>query len=240
MCQLDTLRECLARNVERVLNERPESLDETYARVLREVSKSNREDVFRLLQCIVVSMRRPLRVEELAEVLAVDFFSDKGIPKSKPDWRWEDQEQALHAACSSLIAIVDDSYSRVVEFSHFSVKEFLTSPCLAASSGDVSRYYISLGSAHTVLAQACISVLLLLNDRVSWYGIWKSFPLAEYAAEHWVKHVQFEDMSSHIREAMAQVARHRHLSPRVHPFPPFTWGEMGSNSPILRRSLWVS
>ena len=201
MCQLDTLRERLARNVERVLNERPESLDETYARVLREISKSNREDVFRLLQCIVVFMC-PLRVEELAEVLAVDFVSDKGIPKSKPDWRWEDQEQALHAACSSLIATVDYGYSRVVEFSHFSVKEFLTSPRLAASSGDISRYYISIGPAHTILAQACISVLLRLNDRVSWYGIWKSFPLAEYAAEHWVKHVQFEDMSSHIREGM--------------------------------------
>jgi hypothetical protein len=26
--------------------------------------------------------------------------------------------------------------------------------------------------------------------------------LAEYAAEHWVKHVQFEDVSSHIREGM--------------------------------------
>jgi hypothetical protein len=104
VCQLDTLRECLARNVERVLNELPESLDETYARVLREISKSNREDVFRLLQCLVVSMR-PLRVEELAEVLAVDLVSDKGIPKLKPDWRWEDQEQALHAACSSFPGI---------------------------------------------------------------------------------------------------------------------------------------
>jgi hypothetical protein len=29
-------------------------------------------------------------VEELAEVLAVDFNDAEGIPKLKPGWRWED------------------------------------------------------------------------------------------------------------------------------------------------------
>ncbi|KAH9962808.1 hypothetical protein BGW80DRAFT_1255544 [Lactifluus volemus] len=108
VCQLETLRECLARNVERVLSELPESLDETYLRVLKGVKSSNREDVYRLLQCLVVAVR-PLRVEELAEVLAVNFDHGEGIPKLNPDWRWEDQEEALQAACSSLIAIVEQA-----------------------------------------------------------------------------------------------------------------------------------
>jgi hypothetical protein len=99
-------------------------------------------------------------VEELAEVLAVDFDDAEGIPKLKPNWRWEDQEQALLTSCSSLITIVDTGDSRVVQFSHFSVKEFLTSARLATSSGDVSRYHIVLEPAHTILAQACMSVLL--------------------------------------------------------------------------------
>jgi hypothetical protein len=103
-------------------------------------------------------------VEELAEVLAVDFDDAEGVPKLKPNWRWEDQEQALLASCSSLIAIVDTGDSRVVQFSHFSVKEFLTSARLATSSQDVSRYHIALEPAHTILAQACVSVLLQLPD----------------------------------------------------------------------------
>jgi hypothetical protein len=78
-------------------------------------------------------------VEELAEVLAVDFGDEGGIPKLNPNWRWEEQEQALLSSCSSLIAIVKSYKSRIVQFSHFSVKEFLTSPRLATSSGDISR-----------------------------------------------------------------------------------------------------
>ena len=50
---------------------------------------------------------RPLRVAELAEVLAFDF-SGEGIPKLNPDWRWEDHEEAVMSTCSSLVMIVDD------------------------------------------------------------------------------------------------------------------------------------
>jgi ankyrin repeat domain-containing protein 50 len=94
VCQLETLRECLARNVERVLNELPESLDETYLRVLKGINGTNRKDAYRLFQCLVVATR-PLRVEELGEVLAVNFDRGEGVPKLSPDWRWEDQEEAL-------------------------------------------------------------------------------------------------------------------------------------------------
>ncbi|KAH9962791.1 hypothetical protein BGW80DRAFT_1255534 [Lactifluus volemus] len=212
VCQLETLRECLARNVERVLSELPESLDETYLRVLKGVKSANRGDVYRLLQCLVVAVR-PLRVEELAEVLAMNFDSGDGIPQLNPDWRWEDQEEALQAACSSLIAIVDTGESRVVQFSHFSVKEFLTSPRLAVSSADVSRYHISLEPAHTILAQSCLGVLLRLpvhedlhednskrednsegEDRTEGEdNVNDRFPLAIYAAQYWVDHVQFKN-----------------------------------------------
>jgi hypothetical protein len=62
---------------------------------------------------------RPLGVEELADVLAIDFGDAEGIPKLKLDWRWEDQDQALLTSCSSLIAIVSTGRSRIVQFSHF-------------------------------------------------------------------------------------------------------------------------
>jgi hypothetical protein len=86
--------------------------------------------------------------------------------------------------------------TRVVQFSHFSVREFLTSPRLATSSEDVSRYYIDLERAHTILVQACVGVLLMLDDRVDEDDVLDSFPLAGYAAKHWVRHAQFGNASS--------------------------------------------
>ena len=185
----------------RTLDELPESLDETYERILREIKKPNREHARRLLQCLVVAIR-PLRVEELAEVLAVDFDDEEGIPKLKLNWRWEDQEQALLTSCSSLIAIVESDESRIVQFSHFSVKEFLTSSRLATSSGETLHYHIVLEPAHTILAQACLGVLLRLDDHIEQSGVRNGSPLAKYAAEHWVTHAQDGKVSSRLRKAM--------------------------------------
>jgi hypothetical protein len=128
------------------------------------IKKPNQDHAHRLLQCLVVAIR-PLRADELAEVLAVDFDDADGIPKLNLKWRWEDEEQALLTSCSSLIAIVESGGPRVVQFSHFSVREFLTSTCLTTSSGDLLHYHIALEPVHTILGQACMSILLRLDDR---------------------------------------------------------------------------
>jgi hypothetical protein len=134
---------------------------------------------------------RPLRVEELAEVLTFDFKAE-GIPNLNVGWRWEDQEAAVLSACSSLVIIVKDGDSRIVQFSHFSVKEFLTANRLAEPIRDVSQYHIRLEAAHTILAQACLGLLLRLDDRVDRDNI-KNFPLARYAAQYWPTHARFEE-----------------------------------------------
>jgi hypothetical protein len=82
------------------------------------------------------------------------------------DSRPEDQEQELLSACPSLITIVDSLGSRVVQFSHFSVKEFLMSGRLSTSGKDISHYHIIPDAAHTSLAQTSLGVLLRLDDRV--------------------------------------------------------------------------
>jgi hypothetical protein len=217
-CQLEVLRDCLPSRVRQTLRELPESLDETYERILKEIKKPNRDLARRALQCLVVANRR-LRVTELAEVLAVDFDDAEGIPRPNSDWRWEDQEQALLIACSSLIAIVEAGHSdsgaetddgdspveagdsRIVQFSHFSVKEFLTSSRLATASGEVSNYHIDLEPAHTILAQACLGVLLQLQDDVEGCTP-EDHPLARYAAEHWTTHAQFGEVSSCLYKGM--------------------------------------
>jgi hypothetical protein len=151
------------------------------------------------MQCLVAAVR-PLRVEELAEVLAFDFNAE-GVPKLNVGWRWEDQEEAVMSACSSLVMIVKDGDSRVVQFSHFSVKEFLTANRLAEPIKDVSRYHIRLEAAHTILAQACLGVLLRLDDQVDRDKIEK-FPLARYAAQYWATHARFENALSRIKDGM--------------------------------------
>jgi hypothetical protein len=101
-----------------------------------------------------------------------------------------------------LVAVVNENGSQVVQFSHFSVKEFLTSPRLVASSSDVSRFHILLEPAHTIMARACLGTLLGLDESFDEDDVGDRCPLVRYAAEHWVTHAQFEDVSSHIREGM--------------------------------------
>jgi hypothetical protein len=197
---LEVLRQCLPPSVRPTLKELPESLDMTYERILKEIKKPNKRLTQRVLQCLVVAVR-PLRVEELSEVLAVDFDDAEGIPRTKPDWRWEEQELALLSACSSLIAIVQAGDSRIVQFSHFSVKEFLTSPRLASASGEVSNYHIDLEPAHTILAQACLGILLQIQNDVEKCTP-EDHPRARYAAEHWTTHAQFGEVSSRLQRGM--------------------------------------
>jgi ankyrin repeat protein len=179
LCQLEMLRRLPPQSVRSSLNELPKTLDETYERILKGIEDP--DNARRLLQCLAVAIR-PLRVEELAA--AIDFDA-----------------RAVLSACSSLIEVITIGDSQLVQFSHPSVKEFLTSDRLAESSGRVSSYYISLESAHTILAKACLGVLLRLEDHPDRDSI-EMFPLAEYAAKHWVDHARFENVASHINEAM--------------------------------------
>ncbi|KAH9164366.1 hypothetical protein EDB89DRAFT_1912178 [Lactarius sanguifluus] len=197
-CQLDALQHCFPPNLRQFLNELPETLDETYERILRGINKAQKDNARRLLLCLAVAVR-PLLVEELAELLAFDFqASSPGIPKLKDDWQWDNHEEAVLSTCSSLITIVPSRDSRVVQFSHFSVKEYLTSPRLARSHEDVSKFHIDLNAAHTILAQACLGTLLRLDEHVDIKG----FPLVKYAAEHWVDHARFEKVSSRVQDGI--------------------------------------
>ena len=202
-CQLDALRHCFPPNLRQYLNELPETLDETYERILKGINKAQKDNAHRLLRCLSVAVR-PLLVEELAELLAFDFQAPTsgGIPTLKEDWRWDDQEEAVLSTCSSLIAIIPRDDSRVVQFSHFSVKEYLTSSRLARSQhGDVSRFRIDIEPAHTIMAQACLATLLQQGEHDGTSDTNRS-PLIKYAAGHWVDHAQFGEVSSHVQEGM--------------------------------------
>ncbi|KAI9432788.1 hypothetical protein H4582DRAFT_2102105 [Lactarius indigo] len=199
-CQLEVLRHCFPTNLRRILEELPKSLDETYKRILKEIDNANRAHAYRLLQCLAVASR-PFRVEELADVLAFDV-GPGGIPSMIADWRWEDREEAVLSACSSLVDVIVDDGFRVVQFSHFSVKEFLTSDRLVDCAEDVSCFHISVEPSHMILAQACLGVLLSLDDGTEDKDGIKKVPLVRYAAEYWVGHAKVGNVEMRIKDAM--------------------------------------
>jgi len=184
------------------LNDLPKTLDDTYGRTLLGIDEEKREYAQRLFQCLIVSIR-PLRVEELAEILAVQF-DDEALPSFNADWRSEDAEQAVMSVCSSLIAVVDRRGHQVVQFAHFSVKEYLTSERLAAAEESLSYYHILPEPAHTILAHASLSVLLHFDDKIDRSTI-DHFPLASYASRHWVDHAQYRNVSAHIQDVMERL-----------------------------------
>jgi ankyrin repeat protein len=202
-CQLDFLRRCLPARIERALTELPETLDDTYERTLRDIGKANWEFAHRLLQCVTAACR-PLRVEELAEFLAFDFKAGP-IPEFSESFRPADPIHAVLSTCPSLLSIVDEYGSKVIQFSHFSVKEYLMSARLVEGSDITSRrYHVSMTGAHTIAAQACLGILLYLDENINSYNLEK-FPLAAYAAKHWIDHVQLEDVSQRVEAGLKQL-----------------------------------
>jgi hypothetical protein len=192
-CQLEYLSHCLPGSIRHALDEVPDTLDGTYERTLREIKGANWEFAQRLLQCVAV-VSRPLRVEELAEILAFDFKTGP-IPKYREDWRLEDPVEAVLSTCSTLLALVNVDDSPIIQFSHFSVKEFLMSSRFAEKGDIISRrYHVSPTPAHTFVTQACLSILLHLDKDVTRESLTK-FPLAQYAAGHWFEHARFEGVS---------------------------------------------
>ena len=214
-CQLDTLRRCMPSSIRKALNELPITLDDTYERILRDIPKRNSNHARRLFQCIVAAIR-PLRVEELAEIIAIEF--DPNVANLVERWRPTNPEEAVLAACSSLITIIDVRGSKAVHFSHFSVREYMTSDRLLTSDIGPRDYYISLEQAHAVLARACIAVLLQLDEKVDRERV-ATFPLARYASEHWLDHARFENVRSRIQDALEDL-----FNPK---------------SPYLRACIWM-
>jgi len=189
-------------SIRQALNELPTTLDDTYERALEGIPKEKRQHAHHLFQCLVGAIR-PLRAEELAEIFAIDFDRD-AMSNFMDGWRPENAEEAVLSACSTLISVVEDEGSKIVQFSHFSVKEFLTSDRLRTSKvGDIRHYHVSLDAAHTILVRACLAVLMQLDENVDEKRL-ETFPLALYAAKHWANHARYDEVVSQVQDAMEE------------------------------------
>jgi ankyrin repeat protein len=108
-----------------------------------------------------------------------------------------------------LLVLVHVDDSRIIQFSHYSVKEFLTSARFGEKHNknhDIisHRYHISMTSAHALIAQACFGILLHLDKDITRNSL-RTYPLAKYAAKYWVEHVRFDGVSENVEEGMKRL-----------------------------------
>jgi hypothetical protein len=170
---------------------------------LRGINNADWELVHRLFQCVAVASR-PFRVEELAEFLAFDLKIGP-IAKFHEGWRLEDPMDVVLSTCSTLLSVVTIDGSAVIQFSHLSVREFLTSSRLSnANDETLRRYHISMTPAHTIVAQACLGILLHLDTTITRDKL-ENYPLAKYAAQHWIDHARFEGVYQYTEKGVKQL-----------------------------------
>ena len=101
VCQMDTLGKCRNRlTLRKSLATLPPTLDETYDRILCAIDKEDSEYAIRILRWLTCSCR-PLRVEEIAEVVAIDVERN---PAFNSEEVLEDPSEVL-SICSSLVTI---------------------------------------------------------------------------------------------------------------------------------------
>ena len=215
-------------SIRKALNELPITLNDTYERMLQGIPKEKFEHASRLFQCMVAAFR-PLRVEELAELFAIEFGPNNS-PNLVAGWRPDNPEEAVFSTCSTFITIIDgdNEGSKIIQFSHFSVKEFLTSDRLQMSNvGNIRQYYIPMELAHAILARACVTVLLQLDEEEDEQRF-QALPLASYATKNWIKHTQFEDVASQIQDSLTYL-----FTPQKPPFWSQIWSRLDFLSPVL-------
>jgi len=198
-CQLDSLRSCLnVHGLRKRLASLPKDLDETYARILFNIDENYRRDALKILQWLTYSAR-PLRLEEVAEVVAIDVDESS---RFDPEKRYSEPRD-IWTACSSLIflqeEILEDAHEgntrAIVRLAHFSVKEYLIS--LSIRNERAKDYSIQKIDTNALITESCLAYLLHFDepDSLTTRSVLE-FPLANYAAEYWTRHAQVAERGS--------------------------------------------
>jgi ankyrin repeat protein len=224
VCQLDTMKKCLTPAMVRAeLKRMPETLDQTYDRILQSVPSLHESFVQSALHWLAFATR-PLQLQELAEAAVLRPESGS----FEPDVCRLLDENLILELCGTLVtaSIVeyreygsDDWLSEklrirggfyspymnnnkfsIVSLSHYSVKEYIASQRL--QKGALSTFYASEKLANTYLAECCLFYLLEFNrGEIALELDFKESPLLEYSACNWMSHWKHasRDGQSHLR-----------------------------------------
>jgi hypothetical protein len=167
----------------------PETLDKTYDRILCAISRKDSKYAMRMLQWLTFSAR-PLSVEEIAEVVAIDMARDPAFDRNKV---LVDPLEALDI-CSSLVTITKneaDGRSRpaqeIIALAHYSVQEYLVSDRI--KQGSAKQYSMQEAECHNAITRGSLKYLIELQQPLSKENL-KAFALARYSAEFWSSHLR--------------------------------------------------
>jgi ankyrin repeat protein len=169
----------------------PQTLDQTYDRILTAIREEDRVYAIRILQWMTFS-ERPLTIEEVAEVAAIDV---EGEPIFDRDEVLTDPLEALEI-CSSLITVTgsaekeEDAFGRladprILSLAHYSVQEYLVSDRI--KQGPAKQYHMHEGESHESIMKGCIGYLSQFQGPIS-TAQFDISALAMYSAEFWLSH----------------------------------------------------
>ncbi|KAI9705786.1 MAG: hypothetical protein M1820_005034 [Bogoriella megaspora] len=195
-CQLDVLAQSPiglgAFHLEQLLSSLPESLDETYDRMLQDIPRAFRADAKKILTMLCFASR-PLFGCEIIDFLAVDASRDKEH-RFDPNRRIAD-EDSLVDFCPGFLHVTPDFHNsfpaKRFRIAHFSIQEYLVSDRLCKAH-KISGFYLKDTISHGEIAKACLAYLLAIPPRESTADasieIQIRYPLLNYAANSWVYH----------------------------------------------------
>ncbi|PPQ94485.1 hypothetical protein CVT25_013768 [Psilocybe cyanescens] len=188
--QLQELAKCYSEDAAiKQLARLPDGLNGIYDQILEAIDKRYHDETLIFLQWLAFSMR-PMKIVELADTVTVDFDGQNG-PVCNIKKRYNNPYDLLKR-CSSLVI----ESNGVIKLSHFSVKEYL----LSTVNKD---FKINKEISHSKIAEISIVYLLQFNSvEFLTENMLESFPLAGYAAQHWIDHLRLGTMNSMLYQSV--------------------------------------
>ena len=195
-CQLRSLQSCPCSedHLDRLLGSLPQSLDETYERMLCNIDHGLIEDARRILALLCFAPR-PLTVRELIDGIAVEIYHSPGLNRKR---RLQDSND-VREICLGFIDIglgadpTDETYyekelTSTVRIAHFSVQEYLESDRIRHQKA--MKFSLTSVIEHAEIAQICLIYLLdpALSSSEFNETVLKEYPLARFAATYWYHH----------------------------------------------------
>ena len=137
------------REIREALEDLPQSLPETFERILRQFTKSDDIRLGRHIFRWVAVAKRPLTIDELQDAIATEPLQKSWDPK-----RFVNSMMKAMACCGNLVFL--DEEHQTVHFTHGSVKQHLISHAVSQS---LQPYQINLEDANAEAGAACVTYL---------------------------------------------------------------------------------
>jgi transcription termination factor Rho len=183
-----------------LINTLPRTVEDAYEKIL---ANCDQEEARKILH-ILVTARRPLTVSELDVALEVDPDSTSW----ELERQYGDRKESIRETCGLFVSIVG---SRVYLI-HQTAREFLICKSVGSSEPQRWKHSINLREGNRLLSEKCVAYLLFYesqtNTSLTQVGTSSQYmqsvlkaetqehPFLEYAAIHWISHVQEARFSS--------------------------------------------